>query len=894
MTHALRTALAVAVALTFVMGVEVPGGLAAEPTWVPFVLPWDDAAPGPTDLSGLNHVPAGRFGPITATPEGHFQAGGQRIRFMGVNLCFAGTLPEKDAADKIAARMAKFGVNAVRFHHMDAGFFPGGLIRPRSQRSGDLDGEALDRLGFFISRLKARGIYANINLLVSRRFRSGDGLPREIDALDTKLRHAIAIYHPAMIDLQKQYARDLLGWRNPHTGLTLAADPAVAFVEINNENGLLQKYFEGDFDDLPAPFAEELARQWNAWLKRAYADTPAMRRAWRALSEPPGGEMLSPLVPGQGLGAWNLERHAGSAGELRIEENVAGQPVALRADVRRLGRESWHVQLTHPGLKIIAGKPYTLVFRGRADPPRSVTVAVQQDHDPWSTLVPDRRVQLTREWREHRFTFTASSDDDRARVRFGELGRETGSLWLAAPSLRSGGQIGPAPAETLERASVPIIARSGGRAWPEPARRDFLRFLRDAEADYWRTLRRFVKQDLGFRGIVMGTIVACSPPTVQAEFDAVDGHAYWQHPHFPRRPWDPEDWIVRNVSMVNEAGGVLANLSMQRVAGKPYTVTEYNHPSPNSFGSEGPLLLAAQAAFQDWDGIFLFAYSHNARWDAGHFDSFFDIGQHPTKMANFAAAALIFRTGQVSPGRELVTGDLTVDRELDILARTQRAWNMLGLADLGVAPTTPLLHRTAIRIMDPPRDRKGVESNQPSGPAPDGRGPERASRFVSDTGEIEWDRRQRDRGVVTINAPRVKAAIGFFGDRAVSLGPVTFAPADGAPPLWRTLCLSLIEGESFSAPGRALLVATGDAENTGMVWKDAERSSVGRQWGQAPSRVEVIPAVIRLPVPPNRLEAWPLDERGRRTDALPARPADGGSLITLGQPPTLWYEIVTR
>src|SRR5512143_3590156 len=84
----------------------------------PFVLPWDDASPGPTDLSFLNHTPAGKFGPIHARPDGHFYAGDERVRFLGVNLCFSGTLPEENDADKIAARMAKFGINVVRFHHL--------------------------------------------------------------------------------------------------------------------------------------------------------------------------------------------------------------------------------------------------------------------------------------------------------------------------------------------------------------------------------------------------------------------------------------------------------------------------------------------------------------------------------------------------------------------------------------------------------------------------------------------------------------------------------------------------------------------------------------------------------------------------------------------------------
>ena len=34
-----------------------------------------------------------------------------------------------------------------------------------------------------------------------------------------------------------------------------------------------------------------------------------------------------------------------------------------------------------------------------------------------------------------------------------------------------------------------------------------------------------------------------------------------------------------------------------------YTVSEYNHPFPNEYGCEMPLLLAAYASLQGWDAI---------------------------------------------------------------------------------------------------------------------------------------------------------------------------------------------------------------------------------------------------------------------------------------------------
>ena len=85
---------------------------------IPFVLPWNDSTPSTTDFSMRN--PPVSTNRVVADTNGHFVVNGQRLRFLGVN--FAGDSPfmPTNKADAVAARLAKFGVNAVRFHHLDA------------------------------------------------------------------------------------------------------------------------------------------------------------------------------------------------------------------------------------------------------------------------------------------------------------------------------------------------------------------------------------------------------------------------------------------------------------------------------------------------------------------------------------------------------------------------------------------------------------------------------------------------------------------------------------------------------------------------------------------------------------------------------------------------------
>jgi glycosidase len=68
----------------------------------------------------------------------------------------------------------------------------------------------------------------------------------------------------------------------------------------------------------------------------------------------------------------------------------------------------------------------------------------------------------------------------------------------------------------------------------------------------------------------------------------------------------PIDWA--NIALVNTPGGTLTGLAARRVAGKPYTVSEYNHPAPNQYVAEGFPMIAAFGAFQGWDGVFSFDY----------------------------------------------------------------------------------------------------------------------------------------------------------------------------------------------------------------------------------------------------------------------------------------------
>src|SRR3984957_17783354 len=221
-------------------------------------------AHSPVDVSFLLDAPAGKHGFVRAQGAHLVTGDGKRIRFWGGNVTdwSKGSImiPSKGDSPLWATTLARFGVNCVRFQFLDL-LTPRGLIDGKREDTRALDPEVFDREDFFIAELEKRGIYINFNLLVGRPFKAGDGVQDY-----QKIREGakgISLYDPRIIELQKEYAKQLLAHNNPYTKSEDRHAPAVAMVEINNENAL----WVGSHG--PTPYYDhELADLYNAWLRK--------------------------------------------------------------------------------------------------------------------------------------------------------------------------------------------------------------------------------------------------------------------------------------------------------------------------------------------------------------------------------------------------------------------------------------------------------------------------------------------------------------------------------------------------------------------------------------------------------------------------------------------------
>jgi hypothetical protein len=312
--------------------------------WFPFTFPPDDTNLDQIDLTDLLDAPAGKHGFVEARPDGHFYfADGTRARFFGTNVGGRACAPDKEDARIIAARLAKYGCNMLRLHSMDGRHNP--LIDYRDGTSQSFNAEALDRIDYFIAQLKQHGIYVYMDLLDYRWFRTADGV-----AQGDQFTHnwagsmkGASIFDPRMIELQKDYATRLLTHRNPYTGLRYVDDPAVAVIEITNENSVF--YFLRQ-PELSRPYYRDaLTDRWNKWLTSSYATRVQLAKAWtdsqgrRALrqgEDPVSGTVTFPF------GA--LRQLRGSAAERQFDPRYA--PSRVRDALVMLGEIQSHYYTT--------------------------------------------------------------------------------------------------------------------------------------------------------------------------------------------------------------------------------------------------------------------------------------------------------------------------------------------------------------------------------------------------------------------------------------------------------------------------------------------------------------------------------------------------------------------
>jgi hypothetical protein len=783
-------------------------------TFVPFVIP---AKANPESEIKLDYKPITEQDRIYIR-DGHFYRGSEPIRFWGVNLSFASNFPTHADAELVAERMARAGINAIRCHHMDSATWPRGIW----QKDGKtLHPEALDRLDYFIDQLAKRGIYTDLNLHVGKEYSRSLGLPPSPDGMDKM----IAIFVPELVAAQKDYAKRMLDRKNAYRPYRYADDPAIAIVEITNENSLFMWSAAEVLPNLPTVYADILQNQYNSWLKSKYGTNAKLIEAWAASSKP----LSDNLLTNGDFGQWQADRNAPDGWTLeqhetaKVRASVVGYhgKSGLLIEPTTCDGTEWHLQFNQSKLKLQEGQDYTLVFEIAAPKERTLSVSVIQAHDPWNNLGLYRAITLRPEWKLYRLTFTATQSDDNARTGF-SFGKQSEPFYVRAIGFHEGADFTPDKTESLENATVKVFGEVESRT----RQLDRMMFFAETEKAYFDGMRQYIKTDLGSKAMVTGTIVF-GPLGLyaQSDMDFIDSHAYWQHPRFPNRPWDSSDWLIDQKAMSEyPQEATLFRLASERLAGKPFTVTEYNHPAPLDSQAECVPMIASFAAAQNWDGVWLYTYSHTGdTWGREVMNSYFDIDTNPAKWGFVPAGALIFRERLLLPQNFKMTLALTGPQgpALNQLAGLHSKYNsnLFGATGLSCKDIV----RNEIAWVMGQSEKTITQKQRPT------------------QGDLQrvtsWD---WEPGRYFIKNEFCLISAGHRDK------PAAFEWIKTTSPERSTITVTALDGkEMHVSSSRLLITACGRCENTGMEFSE-DRRTVGLQWGKAPVQIEAVEGTLDL------------------------------------------------
>ena len=239
--------------------------------YIPYPFYADDV---PLDLSFVykNEKPAGKHGFLKVSGDQFVFEDGTAARFWGTNFNGGANFPEFDYAEKVAKRLAKIGVNIVRFHQLDSEWNTPNIYQfTKGERKGNtlsFDPESMKRLDYLIYCLKKEGIYCYLDIFTYRKFKTGDGIENAFELRDAAKPYSG--YNRKMIELQKRAAYDFWTHINPYTGLAYKDDPVFALCEVVNESELFHFKIEkepyvSEFRDLFAEWLKEKGKQYDAY-----------------------------------------------------------------------------------------------------------------------------------------------------------------------------------------------------------------------------------------------------------------------------------------------------------------------------------------------------------------------------------------------------------------------------------------------------------------------------------------------------------------------------------------------------------------------------------------------------------------------------------------------------
>ncbi len=222
------------------------------------------------DLRDLNEPEAGQHGPVRREGDRLVLGDGTPVRFWAVNVSSGNAAGQRRSVDFLARRLAKLGVNMVRYH---SALF---------DRDGDvaaIDEDRLDDLHYLVAAMRREGIYVTLSTCFPLWYdvTPDDGL-EGYDEIDNNKPFGLIFFNSRMQQLHRGWLEQMLTVENPYTGRPLGRDPAVAMVEIVNEDSLF--FWTFSKRHVPPPQWRKIEAKFAEFLAERHGGLDEAVKAW--------------------------------------------------------------------------------------------------------------------------------------------------------------------------------------------------------------------------------------------------------------------------------------------------------------------------------------------------------------------------------------------------------------------------------------------------------------------------------------------------------------------------------------------------------------------------------------------------------------------------------------
>ena len=360
----------------------------------------------------------------------------------------------------------------------------------------------------------------------------------------------------------------------------------------------------------------------------------------------------------------------------------------------------------------------------------------------------------------------------------------------------------------------------------------------------------------------------------QIDTDYTDSHAYTSC----GGSWRVANGKFGNQPNVGSINNLLPGLAFNRVADKPFFVSEWDNPWPNEWRAESSLLMEAVGTLQGCGGFAIHTYRYSLDeevdmigkpitslaiggqvYRGGVFNTFND----SAKFGQFYHAVLLFRRGDVKPSEKKVA------IKIDDLSKAP------GIKALQL---TPEQHRVELVLHG--GTAKGDMVISPDKTVVD---LERGE-VLSDTEELYRNLKKKIGWIDTLDTKAVDDFLGKEGKLALTNLKIN-VKTDFA-----TVAISTLTDEPIKSSTNMLLTAVGRADNTNSKYNKDHNQQL--EAGHGPIQVEIIEATIEIETDKRNLRVMAINPQGFIIGYIPSEYKDGIFRFEIGKEYQSMYYLI--